>query len=398
MPPVVQSKDIIDVLESQEACDFILAHLDSDTASLALRYMGKVSFSLADALVLIGIYKKAKKKLPLFVEHMLAIDSRSYQQSTSQNIALYKQSQWQGDGLLDLTGGIGVDSMLLAKSFSRCTVIERNSSLNHLASYNLSKLKVSNVDRVEMDADTFLSQSDAHYSLVYIDPDRRDTEGRKLLLEDLSPNVLSLLPKLKPIADRVYVKLSPLYDIDEIWRNIPAASEVWVLSERNEVKEVGVLIDYKAGASRTIRLYETESKSEHLIDFFHSKRAVKTTEYKVYLHVPNASVAKSRTSEYFFVGKDVSQLGDYYLYTSNEENIEEHRNFKIIGTTSVNAKWIKKLLNTHQILQCNVVVKGSRETPAQWHKKLKTRDGGAHYLYLLKGDKQKLAILAKFIS
>lgn len=393
----MQSKDIIDVLENKDACAFLLLHAQGDPASLALRYQGKVSFSLHHVLMLLVIYKKAIKKIPLFVEHHLAIDRRSYQQATSQNIAIYKQSKWKGQRMLDLTGGIGVDSLFLADSFCSCTVVERNEDLNILAAYNLQKLGIQNVTRIDADATAFLTTSEDKYDLVYIDPDRRDSETRKLLLQDLSPNVLDLLPEMPIHAARVYIKLSPLFDVEEIWRHIPQTTEIWILSERNEVKEVGVYLDYSASPSRMIRLYETYSKAEYLLDAGRTASLPNTDSVLRYLHIPYASVAKSRTSAHFFGEEEVFQLKDFAIYTSDIEYTSGHRNFQVIEKVSCGVKATKKMLSKHGVFRCNISVKGSQEMPETWHKKLKTKDGGDHYLFIFRNDMQT-AVLARFIS
>jgi hypothetical protein len=69
----------------------------------------------------------------------------------------------------------------------------------------------------------------------------------------------------------------------------------------------------------------------------------------------------------------------------------------VIEKASSGVKVIKKMLLKYGLLKCNISVKGSQESPAYWHKKLRTKDGGDHYLFILRNDIQT-AILAKLIS
>ena len=88
----MQSNDIIDVLESEEAITFISENINADLPSISLKYAGKTSFNFTICLKLMAVYAKAQKKIPLFWDKRLAIDQRSYKQCTSQAVAEYKCS------------------------------------------------------------------------------------------------------------------------------------------------------------------------------------------------------------------------------------------------------------------------------------------------------------------
>ena len=75
--------------------------------------------------------------------------------------------------------------------------------------------------------------------LIYIDPARRDSQGKKVwLLEDCSPNVTKLLPSLLQLSPLVVIKASPLFDIDEAFRLFGEKCSVEIISVRGECKEV----------------------------------------------------------------------------------------------------------------------------------------------------------------
>ena len=90
------------------------------------------------------------------------------------------------------------------------------------------------------------SISDAHglrFDWIYADPDRRSDKGRKLVrLEDCSPDIVALKPRLKQVSGRLCVKNSPLFDVGEALRLFPD-SRVEVLSLGDECKEVVVYDD-----------------------------------------------------------------------------------------------------------------------------------------------------------
>ena len=119
----MQSNHIIAVLSSDEGIRFVKNNLNSDPNDLALKYAGMTSFDLKTALHLISIYKKASMKVPIISDNLLAIDQRSYEQSTSQKVAQYKANFIRGKNLLDLTAGIGIDSLYLSQNFEQIEAI-----------------------------------------------------------------------------------------------------------------------------------------------------------------------------------------------------------------------------------------------------------------------------------
>ena len=55
------------------------------------------------------------------------------------------------------------------------------------------------------------------------------------------------------------------------------------------------------------------------------------------------------------------------------------------------------MLMSRDIRKVNISVKGLRDQPSVWHKKLDTTDGGEYYLLILKSKKSE-AILTKIFS
>ncbi|MDG1046048.1 MAG: hypothetical protein P8P81_05540, partial [Bacteroidia bacterium] len=179
----MQSNDIITVLSSNEGIRFIQNNLNKNPAVLALKYAGKTSFDLKIALQLITIYRKAAQKAPIISKNLLAVDQRSYEQSTSERVAKYKSAFIRGGKMLDLTAGIGMDSIYLAENFEQVEAIELNESLHLLACFNLKKLGVTNIKRIHGDGIELLPNKVSDW--IYIDPDRRSSHRRSVDLRYL---------------------------------------------------------------------------------------------------------------------------------------------------------------------------------------------------------------------
>ncbi|MBR5660519.1 MAG: hypothetical protein IKW99_03105 [Bacteroidales bacterium] len=131
--------------------------------------------------------------------------------------------------IADLTGGLGVDSWAFSSVASEVLYNERDPRLVAAVKYNLPELGVSNV--------RFSNQIVTHDSvgavlgsfnpdIIFLDPARRSSEGNKVfLLEDCSPDVLSLLPSLLAHSRHVLLKLSPMADISMVVERIDRAYE-----------------------------------------------------------------------------------------------------------------------------------------------------------------------------
>lgn len=102
---------------------------------------------------------------------------------------------------------------------------------------------VANVEVVCMSAEEYLRRDGLRFDWIYADPDRRSAQGRKLVrLEDCSPDIVALKPRLAQVSGRLCVKNSPLFDVGEALRLFPG-SRVEVLSLGDECKEVVVYDD-----------------------------------------------------------------------------------------------------------------------------------------------------------
>ena len=144
--------------------------------------------------------------------------------------------------VLDLTGGLGVDSWAFSQVAERVVYFERDAALAAAAERNFTRLGADNIEvRCEtVTLDTDLPEAD----LIYADPARRNAAGRKVfLLEDCTPDILTLLPMLLQKAPAVLLKLSPMADLAMLAERLgPALREIHVVEAAGEVKELLCLL------------------------------------------------------------------------------------------------------------------------------------------------------------
>ena len=184
---------------------------------------------------------RAERKLPTYAAVQCILPPRAFEQASSEATAAHKAIE--GDTVLDLTCGLGVDSLYLSRRFRRVVALERDPLLARITSENFSRMGVANIEVVNTSAEEYLRQEGLHFDWIYADPDRRSAEGRRMvLLEACSPDIVALKPKIDRITARLCLKNSPLFDVDEALRLFPD-SRVEVLSLGDECKEMLIYAD-----------------------------------------------------------------------------------------------------------------------------------------------------------
>ena len=188
--------------------------------------------------------QKARTKLPSYYAVRAIMPTLAYEQSSSEECALRKPLE--GESVLDLTCGLGVDTFALSKRFRKVVSLERNEAVAMVARENLKRLGADNIEVICSSAEEYLATCTDHFDWCFSDPDRRGSKGEKLVrLEDCSPNVVELMPRLKEVADKICIKSSPLFDVDEAFRLFGECA-VECVSLGGEAKEVNIYIDGSA--------------------------------------------------------------------------------------------------------------------------------------------------------
>lgn len=225
----------IDIMATEEFRQSVLRNIGRDPVAVALdKHVDNASLVATQVKYL----QRAKHKLPRLYEACCIIPPRAFEQSSSEESACVKAIS--GGSLLDLTCGLGIDTISFAERFDRVVALERDEVLARVVRYNLGMLGIKNVEVVTTTAEDYLSGCKEHFDWVFVDPDRRSAEGKKMVrMEDCSPNVLEQMPNIERVADRLGVKLSPLFDVEEARRLFPC-SEVEVVSIAGECKELNV--------------------------------------------------------------------------------------------------------------------------------------------------------------
>lgn len=184
---------------------------------------------------------RAAEKLPSYAAARCILPPRAFEQASSEACAAHKRIE--GDAVLDLTCGLGVDALALSRHFRRVVAVERDPVLAKVAAWNFRLLGADRIEVVCADAADYLASCRGRFDWVYADPDRRDAAGRKMVrLEECSPDILALRPAIARVSERLCLKNSPLFDVDEAFR-LFGSCRTEAVSLGGECKEVMIYAD-----------------------------------------------------------------------------------------------------------------------------------------------------------
>ena len=186
------------------------------------------------------------------------------------------------------------------------------------------------------------------------------------------------------MSEKILVKASPMIDITQGIRELENVSKVWIISSKNECKEV--LFWVVKGFEGDAEITATEIGNEKTIEV--KQQAAPTFSFSEplkYLYDPITSIHKVG-NYHLFLNRHCEPNGDFlfklaantHLFTS-EELIEDFpgRVFEIEAVLPYNKKEIKK----HLIEQkANVFTRNFCDSPDQLKKKLGLKDGGEKFV------------------
>lgn len=243
--------------------------------------------------------QRCRLKHPTLYAARCILPDRSVEQSSSEACAAAKPLR--GESLLDMTCGLGGDTIELSRRFSHVVALERDEVLADVVRENLRRLGITNVDVVTASAEEYLERCDEHFSAIIVDPDRRISERRSVRLEDSSPNVVALMPRMRQVAEQIAIKCSPLFDVDEA-RRLFADCSVEVVSLRGECKEVNIYIGLSEPHLSAVAVgrarYDARCDSIGELPLPESFRA---SDYR-YLITPDVALQKARLVRHSLCG------------------------------------------------------------------------------------------------
>ena len=312
------SNEEFSILCSDECYEAVKANIDRKPTDIALdRRLPHASIVATQVKNL----QKCRTKLPSYFAVQAIVPTLAYEQSSSEECA--ERKELGGESVLDLTCGLGVDAYALSKRFKRIVTIERNEMVAAVARENFRRLGAENIEVVCSSAEEYLASCTDHFDWCFSDPDRRGVKGEKLVrLEECSPNVVALMPTLKRIADKICIKCSPLFDVDEAFRLFGDCT-VETVSLGGEAKEVNIYIDGSAPRLKAVAvgIGEVLASVEERNSARWSAQPSDLSQYR-YITLPDVALQHSRMVAVAFEGKcDVWSNNGVALSTEKPEGV-----------------------------------------------------------------------------
>ena len=451
--------------------DFINAHLNDDVNKLAL---SKFPDDIDKQFVIRQIQARQllKKKLPSWSENdeLLFPKRLSLEQCSSELTAKYKRTISRKDAktqsrdasmapaikhidtslhriLVDLTGGMGVDTSFISDNFDETIYVESQAELCELAEHNFKVLK-KNIKVVNAKAEDFMTQC-GEVDCIYLDPARRDEYGRKMVsLHDCSPDVAELQDLLFEKTNTVIVKLSPMLDIDIIKKELKNIKEIHVVAVKNECKEVLVKSTRQRDNEATsrdasmipaIKRIDTSDENEAIRRLYISaidlkenwkfsfsedeeQNAIPTfaDEIGKYLYEPGVACMKAAPFKLLSQRFNIKKLHrNSHLYTSDELVADfPGRTFEVIAAVPFDKKAKKTILESQRLkdsetqsnehsatlrlcdsttLKASIAVRNFPLSAEELRKHLGFKDGDDFYIFgtTMKGENKVLILGSK---
>lgn len=377
---------MISELKKTEIQKFIQDHLYDDPASLMLNAAKHPHIPMKVVVEQIQSKRKAKNKLPEWFSTVGIIypPVLSLEQCSSQVTAAYKASLVKGQAMIDLTGGMGIDTYYLSESFKEAHYVERQQNLVELAEHNFDRLEAHGIRSHHGEAENFLNGQNERVDLIYLDPARRGLYSSKVVrFEDCEPNIIELLPQLRQKTLSILIKASPMLDIKGAINDLGEVTTVHVVADRNEVKELLFFIDEKASVNPEIHTINFRSEGEWRFSFDYEGEQRVLPQFGTvsrFIYEPNAAILKA--GGFKSVGEQFSHLvklqANTHLYTSDQliENFPG-RSFQVLDSLQMNKKQLRKKLPK---MKANISVRNFPMSVQQIRKKTGLREGGEEYL------------------
>lgn len=393
------------MMHCEEILQFVKEHRGEDPARLRLKYHGDPRPWLPSAIYNIAALKNRRKFILRdgadLTPDIIPLEIPA-QQSTSANIALlHANLAGNARSVLDMTFGLGMDARLMAMDPQRRILgFDLQPELAEAAAYNFRNFP--NVEVRCGDSVEYL-RSSGNFDLIFVDPARRGDAGRRLFnLHDCQPDLIEILPLLRSHGKLTMAKLSPMLDVTQTLRDLPGISDLHIVEESGECKELLAIIgpslsvgsSTSAGSSTSVETPEPlividRLTPEGLQQFSFTQSEERSVDNSVtllgriprageYLHEPSAATMKAAPFGLLATRFPCKTLApNSHIYISDSEIPGFPGNgYRIEAAFPLTSSNIKRI--TRNVKQADVAVRNLKGFTADGlAKKMRLKPGGS---------------------
>ena len=340
--------------------------------------------------------KRCEKKLPLWfqTEGIYYSPKVSVEQSSSEITANFKAGLAIGESLIDLTGGFGVDCFYFQKNGFLVTHCEINEELSEISGHNAKILGDNKTSFYAGDGLNLLGKNQ-FYDTIYVDPSRRINTRKVFRLQDCEPNVPAKLANFKNKSARIIIKTSPLLDIQAGLNELGNVNQIYILSIKNDCKELLWIIDPENPATDTeviCHTFNNQIEREYRFRLSEERNFILSNFSDPLNFIYEPDVALMKSGSFKLISRDFKVLKlhqNSHLYTS--DYVQEGfpgRTFK------VDQHWdYKAFSKIKNIYKANVISRNFPLNPQQIKQKHTINDGGDCFLIFTTGSSGQLIVI-----
>ena len=361
--------------------EFVSLHIGDDVTRLVLDRSRWPEIDMDLAINCIESRRKLKGKVQEWYDEPGLVFPRklSAEQCSSSSTGYYKagvaseimSEKTEGWCIADLTGGFGVDSWYFSKKAAHVLYNEMLPDLCDAARHNFSVLVADNIEilnhTVESGRLGFLNEFNP--DIVYMDPARRGEGGKKVfLIEDCTPDVLTLKDEIFTYSRHILIKLSPMADISMVCDRLGAhCREVHVVAAGGECKELLIWMDREWAGEYTIIAVELHGDSVNAFSFKPSEERSGTTRLSSKEDIGKLMASDEDTYYLFEPGKALMKAGAFNII-SNRSGLaklgKSTHYYLIDAETAENFEPIKGMGKLFRICRCLPLDKRSLKNAA----------------------------------
>ncbi|MBD3421337.1 MAG: hypothetical protein GF398_14570 [Chitinivibrionales bacterium] len=380
----------IDALQSPQARALLDAHHMDDPHEFALRHARRRHLPIAAIAEQIACRTKAAAKLPALSKSDFLYSPVALEQCSREATAHFKAGFMAGGSVVDITGGLGIDTLAFARSFERVVYCEKDEVLAKLFAANVQSMRVDNIDIRHADGVTYLRNvADDAFDWIFGDPSRRNGTARKVGLTACEPDVTQMEVLMLAKARRVCIKASPALDIVMAQRQLAHLQRCLVVSVNGKCKEV-LLLSGRAQpngsrvAVESVLLNET-GQVRYRIDgaYEPSARCRDITMRRKYLYEPDAAIIKAHLSSKVCAAYGLSFINATTDYATGDKLLQDFpgRTFEIVASLPWRKKAVRAYLHAHHIEKANISRRDFPHAPEEVRKMLPAKEGGDEFLF-----------------
>jgi SAM-dependent methyltransferase len=330
--------------------------------------------------------------------HKLYFTREAWEQASHPLVSRYRARNTADSHVVDICCGIGADALAFAEHGAHVTGIDLDPMRVEMARVNSLVLGLhANFEG----ADARHYAIDAKTDLIYFDPGRRGSDGRRVYDVEAYEPPLSLIDGWG--AKRIMVKVSPGVDLNQL---AGYGGEVWFISVEGDLKEAVLNIEPQRtrpslfGARMQTKKQELKAvliTDEDCLEWNGKVGAEdeRLSQPRNYLIEPDSSLIRAGLVKDAAARFDAYQLDDSTAYLTADDAPESAwvKAWRVIDWMPFNLKRLRSYLRERNVGNVTVKKRGTAVTPEALIPQLKLKGDQARTLVLTRMNDAQIVMI-----